>query len=141
MKKFSTSFNGYSKQEVNEFVANVAKEYESMLNKLKEQDDEIEKLKSNLTRYQDLEMTLNKTILIAEDTSNQIKRMARDESKGIIEEAKRNASRIINDALLKNEEIERDAEELRRRVVMFKRKFKQAIETEMEVIDEIADDY
>ena len=67
--------------------------------------------------------------------------MARDESRGIIEEAKRNASRIINDALLKNEEIERNAEELRRRVVVFKRKFKQAIETEMEVIDEIADDY
>lgn len=141
MKKFSTTFNGYSKQEVNEFVANVAKEYESMLNKLKEQDEEIEKLKNNLTRYQDLEATLNKTILIAEDTSNQIKRMARDESKGIIEEAKRNASRIINDALLKNEEIEKNAEELRRRVVMFKRKFKQAIETEIEVIDEIADDY
>ena len=141
MRKFSTAFNGYSKQEVNEFVANVAKEYESMLNKLKEQDEEIEKLKNNLTRYQDLETTLNKTILIAEDTSNQIKRMARDESRGIIEEAKRNASRIINDALLKNEEIERNAEELRRRVVVFKRKFKQAIETEMEVIDEIADDY
>lgn len=141
MKKFSTAFNGYNKQEVNQFVATVAKEYESMLNKLKEQDEELEKLKSSLTRYQDLEATLNKTILIAEDTSNQIKRMARDESKGIIEEAKRNASRIINDALLKNEEIEKNAEELRRRVVAFKRKFKQAIETEVEVIDEIADDY
>lgn len=141
MKKFSTTFNGYNKQEVNQFVASVAKEYESMLNKLKEQDEEIEKLKSSLTRYQDLEATLNKTILIAEDTSNQIKRMARDESKSIIEEAKRNASRIINDALLKNEEIEKNALELRRRVVSFKRKFKQAIETEVEVIDEIADDY
>lgn len=141
MKKFSTSLNGYNKQEVNQFVSNVAKEYESMLNKLKEQDEELEKLKTSITRYQDLESTLNKTILIAEDTSNQIKRMARDESKGIIEEAKRNASRIINEALLKNEEIEKNAMELQRRVVMFKRKFKQAIETELEVIDEIADDY
>lgn len=141
MKKFSTSLNGYNKQEVNQFVANVVKEYESMLNKLKEQDQEIENLKNNLVRYQNLETTLNKTILIAEDTSNQIKRMARDESKAIIDEAKRNASRIVNDALLKNDEIEKNAEELRRRVVAFKRKFKQAIETEVEVIDEIADDY
>lgn len=141
MKKFSTSFNGYNKQEVNQFVASVAKEYESMLNKLKEQDEELEKLKTSITRYQDLETTLNKTILIAEDTSNQIKRMARDESRGIIEEAKRNASRIINDALLKNEEIEKNAMELQRRVVMFKRKYKQAIETELEVIEEIADEY
>lgn len=141
MKKFSTALNGYSKQEVNQFVSNVAKEYENMLNKLKEQDQEIENLKNNLVRYQNLETTLNKTILIAEDTSSQIKRMARDESKAIIDEAKRNASRIINDALIKNDEIEKNAEELRRRVVMFKRKFKQAIETEVEVIEEIAEEY
>ena len=141
MKKFSTSFNGYNKLEVNQFVANVAKEYESMLNKLKAQDEEIDKLKASLIKYQDLETTLNKTILIAEDTSNQIKRMAREESKGIVEEAKRNASRIVNDALLKYQSIEKDADELQRRVVQFKRKFKQAIETEIEVINEIADDY
>lgn len=141
MKKFSTSFNGYNKQEVNQFVATVATEYESMLTKLKMQDKEIEDLKSSLVRYQNLETTLNKTILIAEDTSSQIKRMARDEGKAIIDEAKRNASRIVNDALVKNEEIERDAEELRRRVVNFKRKFKQAVESEVEVIDEIADKY
>ncbi len=141
MKKFSTAFNGYSKVEVNEFVANVTKEYESMLNKLKAQDEEIEKLKSNLVKYKDLEETLNKTILIAEDTSNQIKRMARDESKGIVEDAKRNASRIVNDALLKYQEIEKSAEELKKRVILFKRQFKQTIETEVDVIDGIADDY
>lgn len=60
-----------------------------MLNKLKAQDLEIEKLNSNLEKYQNLEDTLNKTILVAEDASTQIKRMARDESKGIIDEAKK----------------------------------------------------
>lgn len=141
MKKFSKSFRGYNRNEVKEFVAKYTAEYESMLNKLKAQDEEIEKLKQDLVRYKNLEATLNKTILIAEDTSNQIKKIARDESKTIIDEAKKNASRIINDALLKNEEIEKHAEELRRRVIVFKRKFKQAIETEVEVIDEISEDY
>lgn len=141
MKKFSTSFSGYKKTEVNQFVANVTKEYESMLSKLKKQDEELEQLKKDLEKYQDLEAILNKTILAAEDTSNQIKHIAREESKSIIEEAKRNASKIVNDALLKYQEIEKSADDLRRRVVLFKRKFKQAIESEMEVIDEIADEY
>lgn len=132
---------GFNKSEVREFVKEYTQEYESMLNKLKNQDIEIENLKTNLTRYQNLEETLNKTILIAEDTSSQIKRMAREEGKNIVDEAKRNGSRIINDALIKANEIERDAEELQRRVVNFKRKFKQAIETEVEVINEIADKY
>ncbi len=141
MKKFSTSMFGFNKQEVRNFVGEYTKEYESLLTKLKSQDTELENLKASLSKYQNLEDTLNKTILIAEDTSNQIKKMAREEGKNIVEEAKRNGSRIINDALIKANEVERDAEELQRRVVNFKRKFKQAIETEMEVIDEIADKY
>ncbi len=141
MKKFSTSFMGFNKQEIKEFVKEYTTEYENLLNKVKQQDIEIENLKNNLAKYQNIEETLNKTILIAEDTSNQIKRMAREEGKSIVEEAKRNGSRIVNDALMKASEIEHDAEDLQRRVINFKRKFKQAIETEMEVIDEIADKY
>ncbi len=141
MKKFSTSLYGYNKTEVNDFVQNVIKEYESMLNRLKTQDTELDDLKKSLEKYQNMENTLNKAIMIAEDTSNQIKRIARDEGKGIIEAAKRDASRIVNDALAKTEELERDAEDLRKRVIIFKRKFRQAIETELEAIDEIDDKY
>ncbi len=141
MKKFSTSIYGYNKQEVNNFIENIAKEYESILNKLKAQDQEMENLKNNLVKYQNLETTLNKTILMAEDTSNQIKKLAREESKGIIDDAKRNASRLVNDALNRCEEIEKDAEALRYRVVNFKRKFKSAIENELEAIEDIEDKY
>ncbi|HIQ94140.1 TPA: DivIVA domain-containing protein [Candidatus Ventrenecus stercoripullorum] len=141
MKKFSTSFNGYNKSEVNSFVRDVAKEYESMLNNLKKRDEEITSLKQRLLQYQNMENTLNKALLIAEDTSSQIKKVARDESKAIIDEAKRNASRIVNDALLKAEKLEADGENLRKRIVIFKRKFKSIIETELETIDSIDEDY
>lgn len=141
MKKFSTSFNGYNKSEVNSFVRDVAKEYESILNNLKKRDEEITSLKQRLLQYQNMENTLNKALLIAEDTSSQIKKVARDESKAIIDEAKRNASRIVNDALLKAEKLEADGENLRKRIVIFKRKFKSIIETELETIDSIDEDY
>lgn len=141
MKKFKTSFSGYSKDEVNQFVATVSKEYESMLNKLKAQDEELIGLRRSLEKYQNIEATLNKTILIAEDTSNQMKKLAREESKGIIDDAKRNASRIVNDALLKAEKMESDAEALRRQVINFKRKFRQAVEQELEAVEEIAEKF
>ncbi|MBR1748917.1 MAG: DivIVA domain-containing protein [Bacilli bacterium] len=137
MKKFSTSFSGYNKSEVNSFVSDVAKEYESMLNNLKNRDQEIHALKEKLLQYQNMENTLNKALLVAEDASNQIKRMARDESKTIIDDAKRNASRIVNDALMRAEKLEADGENLRKRIVIFKRKFRSIIEAELENIDEI----
>ena len=141
MKKFSNSFRGYNKREVNQVIAAVTKEYESMLNRLKAQDLEIERLKENLTKYKNIEHALNKTILVAEDTSHQIKRMAREESKGILEEAKRNASKITNDALLKAKKYEEEAENLRNRIIAFKRKFRQAIEAEVENIQELPEEY
>ena len=141
MKKFSTSIYGYNKSEVNAFVAEVAKEYESMLNNLKQRDTEISALKQKLIQYQNMENTLNKALLVAEDASNQIKRMARDESKAIVDEARRNASRIVNEALLRAEKLEQDGETLRQRISAFKRRFKAIVETELDAIEQIDEDY
>ena len=141
MRKFSTSLSGYNKIEVNNFVNEVTGEYESMLDKLKKQDEEIENLKKELVKYQNMENTLNRALVVAEDASNQIKRVARDEAKGVIEDAKRNASRIVNDALLKADKIEQDAETLKRRVVIFKRRLKSVVDEQMEFIDSINEDY
>ena len=137
MKKFSTSFKGYSKIEVNTFVKEVTKEYENMLTNLKNRDQEILNLRKELEKYKNLENTLNKAIIVAEDASNNIKRVARDESNSIIEDAKKNASRIVNDALLKAERVEYEAQNLKRKVIVFKRRFKQALEEQIKDIDDI----
>ena len=141
MRKFNTSINGYSKLEVNSFVSEVTKEYESLLAKLKKQDAQIEALKRDLEKYKNMEDTLNKAILVAEDASNQIKRIARDEAKGVIDDAKRNASRIVNDALLKADKIEQDADALKRRVIIFKRRLKSVVDEQTEFIESINEDY
>lgn len=141
MKKFSNSVYGYSKEEVNNFVAEVTKEYESMLDKLKGRDIEIHELKQKLLQYQNMENTLNRALMVAEDTSNQIKRIARDESKSIIEDAKRNASRIVNDALIRAEKLEAEGEDLRRRIVAFKNRFRTIVKIELENIEQIDEHY
>lgn len=139
MKKFGTSLNGYNKNDVNNFVAEVAREYESMLNNLKKINEENKQLLEEIERYKDMQSSFNKAILVAEDASNQIKKMAKDEYKSIIDEAKKNASRIVNEALLKANRIENDSEELRRRTIMFKRKLRQTIESELEAIEDIGE--
>ena len=135
------SLNGYNKLEVNNFVNEVTSEYERMLSKLKSQDEEIKQLKEDLEKYKNMESTLNRAIVVAEDASNQIKRVARDEAKGVIEDAKRNASRIVNEALLKADKIEQDAETLKRRVVIFKRRLRSVVDEQVEFIDSINEDY
>ena len=113
VNKFSTSIQGYKKEEVNDFVKEVTVEYESMLRKLKNSCEIIETLKGELKHYKDIEATLNRAILVAEESTSNIKKAAYDESKVIIEDAKRNATKVINNALQKAERIESEAESLR----------------------------
>ena len=55
MEKFSTSKDGYNKEEVNKFVNDVVTEVESMLNKMKQKDKEISELTKSLEKYENLE--------------------------------------------------------------------------------------
>ncbi len=136
VNKFSTSIQGYKKEEVNDFVKEVTKEYEAMLQKLKNSCEVIENLKSELKHYKDIEATLNRAILIAEESTSNIKKAAYDESKVIIEDARRNASKVINNALQKAESIEEDAESLRRKVAVYKRRFRELTENTLDEIEQ-----
>ncbi len=137
MKKFSTVINGYDKTEVNSFVNEVTNEYEQMLAKLKAKDNEISLIKEQLTHYKGLESTLNRAVLVAEESSNQIKKVAHDEAKMIVEEAKKNANHIINDALLKAEKTELEADELRRSLKLYKARIKHTIEEQLTMVDDV----
>lgn len=137
MEKFSTSREGYSKEEVNKFVNDVVEEVESMLNKMKLKDKEIEELKKSTMKYSNIEETLNKTILMAEESSNQMKNLAKEEANSIINDAKKNASRIVNEALMEAEKIELENIRLKRNIVTFKKKLKYLLEQQMDIVDEI----
>ena len=137
MEKFSTSFSGYKKEEVNKFLDDVIKEVETMLNNMKSKDLEIEKLKNELERYKNLESTFNRALLLAEDSGQQIRNTARNESQHIIEDARRNADRIINNALIEADRTKRDAERLKRNIITFKRRLRDILETQMNLVDDI----
>lgn len=147
MEKFKKTVRGYDPEEVNRFLDKVIKQVEEMVLEIKEKDAKLFKmesmikdyqhLKDKLEQYERMESTLNKAILMAQKTSDQIKNTAHHESEAVINEAKRNASRIVNDALMRAEKTELEANMLERNVRIFKRRLKDIIETQLEVVEEI----
>lgn len=137
MEKFSYETNGYNRDEVNKFINDVIVQTENIVSRCKKQRDEIESLKKELEHYRNLEKSLNMAILKAEETADNIKRMARDEAEMIIGDAKGNASRIVNESLLRAEKIENRADILERNLKIFKRKLRIIVEQQMAVVDEI----
>ena len=137
MDRFSTAFKGYKKEEVNKFVSDCIKQVEGMLESLKSKDVEIEKLKNELIKYKTIEDSLNKAILMAEDTSSQMRRMASEEGTRIINEARRNASRIVNEALIQAEKTQNENLALKRNIITFKKRLRTILESQLDLVDEI----
>ena len=137
MDKFSYEANGYNRNEVNRFVGEVIDNTEAIIKRVKLQSRQIEDLKKELEHYKNIEGTLKQAIYNAQSASDNIKRLAREESDMILTEAKHNANRIVNEALLRAEKIELDSETLLRNTRVFKKKLKAIVEQQLEVVEEI----
>ena len=148
------TFRNYTPEQVDQFLDQIIKQVERMIedNKVKNReialrDKKIEELskivegtanmQQRLAQYERMEGTLNRAIMMAQKTSDQIKSNAHRESEIILNDAKMNASRIVNESLLKAERTELEAEMLKRNVTIFKRKLRGLIEAQLEMVDDI----
>lgn len=148
------TFKNYTPEEIDNFLEQIIAQVERMIedNKAKNRelllkDKKIEELqqivdstskdREKLAHYERIEDTLNKAIVMAQRTSDQIKSSAIKESEIIINDAKTNASRIVNESLLRAERTEMEADMLKRNVNIFKRKLRGIIEAQLEMVDDI----
>ena len=147
MDKFNRTLHGYDPDEVNAFLDQVIKHVERIVAESKDKDVKIKELELKLAndnnlrekvaQYERMESTLNKAIIMAQKTSEQIKMNAYHEGELIVDDAKHNANRIVNEALLKAEKTEDEAAMLRRNINVFKRRLRGLIEEQLTMVDEI----
>lgn len=137
MEKFNYEPNGYNRKEVHQFISDVIDETEGIIEKCKQQREEIQKLKLELEHYKNLENGLKDAMIRAEESADHIKKMAREEARMIVTDSKNNASRIVNEALLKAEKIENKRELLEQNMKIFKKKLRIIMEQQQAVVEEI----
>ena len=147
MEKFSRVLRGYDPDEVNSFLDKVIAKVEAMVKEIDDKDKQIasyksleeenKKLNEKVAQFSRMEENLKRAILMAEKTSEQIKLTAYQERDIIVSDAKKNANRIVNEALLKAEEIKKETDNLRRNLIVFKRRLRENLETQLELVDDI----
>ena len=93
--------------------------------------------KVNLIDIKILKQQWIKLFFFAEDSSNQIKRIAKEEANLIIDNAKKNASQIVNDALIKAEKTEIEVDNLRRSIKLYKARIKEVVSEQLTMVDDV----
>ncbi|MGR3763786.1 DivIVA domain-containing protein [Rossellomorea sp. NS-SX7] len=134
-KEFSRGFRGYDEDEVNEFLDQIIKDYEILIREKKETEERLNSLNERLGHFTTIEETLNKSIVIAQEAGEEVKRNATKEAKLIIKEAEKNADRIVNESLSKARKIAIEIEELKKQSKVFRTRFKMLIEAQLDLLD------
>src|SRR5699024_8480170 len=134
-KEFTRSFRGYDEDEVNDFLDKVIKDYELVIRDKKNLEEKVEELNERLGHFTNIEETLNKSILVAQETAEEVTGNATKESKLIIKEAEKNADRIINEALSKSRRISMEVEELKKQAKVFRTRLRMLVEAQLDMIN------
>ncbi|WP_139367581.1 DivIVA domain-containing protein [Bacillus alkalicellulosilyticus] len=133
-KEFTRGFRGYDEDEVNEFLDQIIKDYEAVLREKKDLFEKMQDLETKLEHFNNIEQTLNKSILIAQESAEEVRRNAQKEAQLIVKEAEKNADRIINDALSKSRKIMIENEELKKQASVYRIRFKMLVEAQLEML-------
>ena len=134
-KEFNRSFRGYDEDEVNEFLDHVIKDYEGLIRENKDLHARIEQVEEKLSHFTNIEESLSKSIIVAQEAAEEVKNNSRKEAQLVVKEAEKNADRIINDALNKSRKITMEIDEIHKQASVFRARFRSLIQAQLEMLE------
>lgn len=134
-KEFGKGFRGYNEDEVNEFLDQIIKDFELLLKEKKELEEKLKSSSERVGHFTTIESTLQKSIVVAQEAAEEVRRNSQKEAKLIVKEAEKNADRIVNEALTKARRIALEIEELKKQSKVFRNRFKMLVEAQLDLIN------
>lgn len=138
--KFKKNFMGYNEDQVNEVLDSVIQDYELYIKENIELKDRISVLNEGIQHYKNIEESLQNTLVVAQQTGEEIKKNAYDKAENIVKEAEIRAQKIINDANQEVIKIRFEYEEMKKRLHLFKTKSETLILSQLELLKQLFDE-
>lgn len=91
---FRRSMRGYNTRDVQEFMIRVTQDYEHLYRENIDLKEMVDDLKSKIDQYQLIEETLRNTMILAQETAEEVKNSARQQANLIIREAEQQEIQI-----------------------------------------------
>ncbi len=140
-KKFSKQvLNGYSVEEVDDFLDELTAAYEKIYREATENRGKTEQLTNDLTKYQSIESTLQSTLLMAQTTAEEVKKSAQKQADAIVAEAqgkaKETLASIESQILVKQKELD----DLQKQFDIYKAKMESLLISQLELLKESVKD-
>ena len=128
---------GYTKRSVNEFYTKVREDYEKLYKENIELKDKINLLNEGIGQYKAMEEVLKTSMINAQTSAEEIKRVAQEKADNIIQEAEFMAQK--NREFSNQEVIDSkvEAENIRKEMQVYKAKVESILKAQLDLLKEI----
>ena len=133
-KRFPKAIKGYNSDEVDDFLDEVTVEYEKLYKENAELRSEVESYKKDLEHYRSVEHTLQNTLVMAQTTAEDIKKMANQQADQIIKDAELSARQAVEDLGRQEFEMRVKLEEMKKKFDMYKAKMEALLISQLEML-------
>ena len=137
---FKKIFMGYSEDQVNDVLDKIIEDYTEYLRENLELKDKIQVLNEGMQDYKRMEESLQNTLVVAQQTGEEIKKNAYVKAENIIKEAEIKAQEIINNANQEVIKIKNEYEEIKRKMQLYKTKAETLLASQMEILRQMGTD-
>lgn len=139
-QEFKRSFRGYNEEEVDEFLDRVIKDYEQLYRENIEIKESLDRLNSKLEHFQNMENTLHNTLVIAQETAEEVKLNAKKETELLIKETEIKAQKMIEEAMGKVRKMNGEYEELQKQAQIFRTRIRTLLQAQLEMVKNAEED-
>ncbi|MGV8082501.1 MAG: DivIVA domain-containing protein [Coriobacteriia bacterium] len=133
-KEFRHAMRGYSEEEVDGFLDGVAEEFERLLKENLELTEQIHTLTERLHTYQQMESTINNTLVTAQRSADEVVAKARFDAEGIKREAEGKATVIVHEALQGRQDALGELSKLRQAQAKFREDYRRLLTAQMDAL-------
>ena len=134
-KEFKSGFRGYDANQVDDFLDEVADEFERTFAENQRMSEEITTLQERLQQFEDLESSIREALVHAQQTARDLRRNAGKEAELIVREAKEQSHRILADSSGRVERVQESYEILRKAKQDFSNDFRHLLKSYLAVMD------
>ena len=140
-KKFQKQMmNGYNVDEVDDFLDEITVDYEKLYKDNTELRAEIERSKSDLEKYKNIEQTLQNTLVMAQKTADDIKNNAQDEADNIIKNARSKMQESVDELTKESETRKREFAETKKQFDIYRAKMEALLISQLELLKDMKEE-
>lgn len=131
------SMYGYNEDQVNEILDNIHDDYNAFSRENAELKDKLSVLSDGIKHYKAMEESLQNTLIIAQQTAEEVRKNSMERASNIIREAELKAEKITQEANQNLANLKKEYEELKKKITSFKIQYENVLNTELNVLKQL----